>query len=400
MDADDVSVREARIYGEPEQRRLVHRLREANQRLILSSVENRRLAEEARRRVAELDAIFSSMVDPVVVFDRNWVSILANRAALSSAGFDLVGLDGVTMTARLSVRRPDGKPLGRDEYPVTRAMRGEWVKALPVLCTNAAGVDYSLLISASPLTVGDQTAGVVLAARDITELARTEKERERLLQEIDAQRVLLRAVVDNAPAAIAVLDGRELRVKWANDSFRQFLHEEYRDADLAGLPLRDIMSGVAKCGVLDVFPRVVAAGRPLTEQGCEHLTPAGSVTYWNWTVLPLPVPNGDQPDFLMLVTDVTDQVVARKGMEEYVSLVSHDLRSPLTALMGQTQMLQRHLMQKGLEREAKGAESILKSAKRMSAMIDDLVESVRLEAGQVELQRQAVDLCQLLCDLL
>lgn len=539
MSADDVSVEEAGGYDRRDKPGLVRRLREANQQLVLTSVESRRLAEEARGRAAELEAVFSSIVDPVMVLDRNGVAILANRAAYSYSGFDLVGVDVSTVFARLSVRHEDGRPITKDELPVVGRAGADWSRPVPIHCTNAEGIDCSLLMSASPLMVGDRTAGVVLVGHDVTERVRAEKEREGLLHQIDTQRALLRAMVDNAPAAIAMVDSRELRVKWGNDTFRQFVDERYRDVDLTGLHLGDIIPGAAECGVFKVFSRVAELGHPLTEQGHLHEIPSRGRTYWNWTVLPLPGPSGDQLDFMLLGTDVTEQVAARKQMEElaaqarrradelqavlqqmpgavviveapsgevilanrqveeivpgglrafarcgepthfqvcssdgrpsrledflfrpiwtgevvageeiefrrgdgawrtlhvnsapirdrdgrivagivtfhdvteqkqverfqkeYVSLISHDLRNPLTALMGQAQLLQRLLMQRGLERESKSAEWILKAARRMGAMIEDLVESVRLGAGQVELRRQQVDLCQLLSDLL
>ncbi|MCL4369630.1 MAG: ATP-binding protein [Chloroflexi bacterium] len=239
-------------------------------------------------------------------------------------------------------------------------------------------------------------------------------EQERLIREIETQRRLLRAVVDNAPAAIAVLDGQGLRVKLANEAFRQFLDEPHRQVDITGLPIHEIIPEAATCGVLKVFGRVATAGRPLVDAAHEHVGFARGVTYWNWTVLPIPTGESGDLDFMMLVTEVTDHVLARKSTEEvaaqasqraqelqeYISLISHDLRSPLTALMGQTQMLQRDLVRHGQEREAKSAEFILKSAKRMNGMIQDLVESARLEAGQLELQRQPMDVCHLLSDLL
>ncbi len=239
-------------------------------------------------------------------------------------------------------------------------------------------------------------------------------EQERRIREIEADRQLLHAVMDNAPAAMAVLDGLGLRVKLANEAFRQFVDEPHRQGDIVGLSIQELLPETATCGVLKVFNRVAAAGRPMMEAAHEHVGFSRGVTYWNWTVLPILTGDSGELDFMMLVTEVTDQVLARKReadlasqarkrareLQEYVSLISHDLRSPLTALLGQTQMLQRDLVRHGQEKEAKSAEFILKSARRMSSMIQDLVESARLETGQLELQRQPIDLGLLISDLL
>jgi two-component system phosphate regulon sensor histidine kinase PhoR len=67
--------------------------------------------------------------------------------------------------------------------------------------------------------------------------------------------------------------------------------------------------------------------------------------------------------------------------------------------MGQGEWLRRLLEQKGLQRETNSVESMLRSARRMRAMIEDLVETARLESGGLELHKEVVDLTQLACDV-
>ncbi len=81
--------------------------------------------------------------------------------------------------------------------------------------------------------------------------------------------------------------------------------------------------------------------------------------------------------------------------DEYISLISHDLRNPLTAVMGQGQFLQRQLSQLGLQQEAHTAGVIVRNAKRMGAMLEDLMESVRLESSEVDLRVEQCDLVRL-----
>jgi PAS domain S-box-containing protein len=85
--------------------------------------------------------------------------------------------------------------------------------------------------------------------------------------------------------------------------------------------------------------------------------------------------------------------------EEFVSLITHDLRNVLTSTIGHSDWLRRLLLHKDLEREAKSAEAILASGKRLSLMLEELAESSRLESGQTELALAPVDLRQLLAEL-
>ncbi|MHB0868677.1 MAG: MEDS domain-containing protein [Chloroflexota bacterium] len=97
--------------------------------------------------------------------------------------------------------------------------------------------------------------------------------------------------------------------------------------------------------------------------------------------------------------DVTELRHLEEMREEYVSLISHDLRNPLTALLGHSQFLQRQLARRGLEQDSHSVDLIVRNARRMSSMIQDLVESVRLESGYMDLQKEPTDILRLIHDV-
>ncbi len=87
--------------------------------------------------------------------------------------------------------------------------------------------------------------------------------------------------------------------------------------------------------------------------------------------------------------------------EDTTRIISHDLRQPLTIIRAQAQLLERNLASGGPKQLAQNsAESIDTSARRMNSMIQDLVDSARLESGQLVLSRQAIDLHAYIADLL
>ena len=83
--------------------------------------------------------------------------------------------------------------------------------------------------------------------------------------------------------------------------------------------------------------------------------------------------------------------------EDYVRIASHDLRAPLTTILGHAQMIERTPDRVGLVR--KSAEAIATGTRQMNRMIQDLVDATRLETGQLRLERRPVDLRQYLLDL-
>ena len=87
-----------------------------------------------------------------------------------------------------------------------------------------------------------------------------------------------------------------------------------------------------------------------------------------------------------------------EARDDLVRMISHDLRTPLSAVYTQA-----HLLRRGKdtpEKVVERAHSIERSCERMSGMIQDLVEATLLEAGQLPLARAPVDLAALLPELL
>ncbi|MGH2458504.1 MAG: sensor histidine kinase [Chloroflexota bacterium] len=86
--------------------------------------------------------------------------------------------------------------------------------------------------------------------------------------------------------------------------------------------------------------------------------------------------------------------------EEYIHTISHDLRAPLAIIQGHA-----HLLESELPRSRRGGpdqrsiDAILKGVHRMNAMLQDLVDSARLEAGQLHLNPELVDLSAFVYDL-
>lgn len=92
---------------------------------------------------------------------------------------------------------------------------------------------------------------------------------------------------------------------------------------------------------------------------------------------------------------------AEEAKRDYVALIAHDLRSPLTAVQGQAQALQRRSQRKGNSDSADvgSLAAIVANTRRMAAMIEDLLESSQLESGVLLLRRTPIDLSRLAAEV-
>ncbi|HEX9402599.1 MAG TPA: HAMP domain-containing sensor histidine kinase [Anaeromyxobacter sp.] len=84
--------------------------------------------------------------------------------------------------------------------------------------------------------------------------------------------------------------------------------------------------------------------------------------------------------------------------EDLLHVVSHDLRAPLGALVGQAAMLRKRSDRDAFAKAR--VEAILRCASRMDAMIEDLLDAARTESHQLRLEVGPVDVGTYLSELL
>jgi PAS domain S-box-containing protein len=91
---------------------------------------------------------------------------------------------------------------------------------------------------------------------------------------------------------------------------------------------------------------------------------------------------------------------ALEARDEFLSMASHDLRSPLTALRLQLDAMRKDMQQGGdatrsREKLVARVESMVRQTDRMLHMMDALMDVTRMTAGRLELRRQELDLVEL-----
>lgn len=132
--------------------------------------------------------------------------------------------------------------------------------------------------------------------------------------------------------------------------------------------------------------------------------PDGSERFYLTSAVPLRTA-GQLDGAVVILHDITEraQLLATaeatlQARDALMALISHDLKNPLTAVLGQAQLLRRRL--KGGEvdpaRLLRGIESVESAARQMYALLDELLDLARLQAGRsLPLSCQSLDLVAL-----
>ena len=88
------------------------------------------------------------------------------------------------------------------------------------------------------------------------------------------------------------------------------------------------------------------------------------------------------------------------GLEDLLLSVSHDLRNPLTVIIGHAQLLQRLHARAGISDQGRSLETIIAVAQRMNMMIQDILDCARSQSGRLQCRPRSIDLSQFLHALL
>jgi signal transduction histidine kinase len=91
---------------------------------------------------------------------------------------------------------------------------------------------------------------------------------------------------------------------------------------------------------------------------------------------------------------------AARLKEDFISAAAHDLKTPLTTLVAQAQFLERRAeTQPTAPADLPGLRRIVREAKRLSALVLELLDASRLEQGKLVGEREPVDLVELARDV-
>jgi signal transduction histidine kinase len=95
-----------------------------------------------------------------------------------------------------------------------------------------------------------------------------------------------------------------------------------------------------------------------------------------------------------IAQDAAEQA-RRVAADELVTILAHDLRGPLTPLKGHADMIRRRAKREGHAANLHSAEAMLRVVGRLQRMIEDLLDTARLEQGLFTLAPGVVDLAEL-----
>jgi len=279
------------------------------------------------------------------------------------------------------------------------------------------GAFRDVILTTAPLNPYDPSAGNVVAIHDVTERKRTEaarRESERKYRELVqlANSIILRWTPDG-------------RILFLNEFGQRFFG--YTEAEICG---RHVIG--------TLVPETESNGRnlsPLMEEICanptafeqsvnENMRRNGERVWIAWTNKAVPAKQGQVAEILSIGTDITARRRAEEAIREvnvslerrvaertaelalardraegadrtksaFLATMSHELRTPLNSIIGFTGLLLRGLAGPLNAEQTKQLRMVKDSGQHLLALINDVLDISKIEAGQIEIANAPFDL--------
>lgn len=210
------------------------------------------------------------------------------------------------------------------------------------------------------------------------------------VRELQESRGRLSAVIDSMKDGLIVYDG-EGRVLRANAYLRS----------LFGLAQKEIegntASQVAKItGEPPLDVKHAAASRQ-EDPGADIIEVEGDrKRFVRRMVSPVVGDDSLLRGLVVIYQDITDQKEVEQLKDDFLSIASHELKTPLTSIMGYTQLLGRRLGHDGRKAGSEDVIDVIESqCRRMKRLVEDLLDVSRIERGTLQTSYAAVDLAEL-----
>jgi signal transduction histidine kinase/PAS domain-containing protein len=378
--------------------------------------------------------LFASMPDGLVVLDQNGLvtalnDIVPGLLALAAEGRDWIG--------RLFQRVVIGSPLEID-------LRALLIPPAPaatcsIVYQHEHGV-RAVELRLRPLYTHDRYAGSLLVVRDRTERAQMEQALDQRLNELmmisrlaraanaapatdDLVRAITRELIRLAPGERIVIG-----LLHPNDAALHLIVDEQRAAapTLAG----QVISG----NDFTLVQNVLRAGQPHVIRISEPLlagTAAQAILHQHGlrTVLVVPLVSQAEPLGAMFVGQADDQAItpdevrlfetvgelvteaivrtrlydqsqeAMRVKSTFLATITHELRSPLTSIIGFTDLLDRGFYGELAEGIHEPLAYIRRNSQTLLRLINDILDFSKMEAGQFTIELSPVDLVSVIEDV-
>ena len=255
---------------------------------------------------------------------------------------------------------------------------------------RADGSTIDVLLQATPMR--DET-GKIVASRSTWRDVTKQKEAERALA---SQEALYRTLIEAAPQVIWVADA-DGQVALLNKAWHEFSGRT--DEESLGTRWAEALHPEDLPDVLAKWERAYTHGETYSGE-CRFQAKDGSYETFIFIGAPVRDDSGKIINWVGINTNIVDRVqaeialqeakdsaeYANRAKSEFLATMSHELRTPLNAVIGFSEILRDEILGDINDEQKELVLDIHTSGNHLLAMINDILDLSKIEAGKMDLQ--------------
>jgi len=362
----------------------------------VENISERKLAEKKLlNERSKLELILDSAGDGIFGIDLEGKVTFINAEASRLLGFQEGELVGNDQHSIIHHSRADGTPYPIEDCPIHISLHdGKAHKRDDEVFWRKDGTSFQVEYASSPLLDNqDNVNGAVVVFRNITERIRIENETLKLKEQY-------RVTLDQMLEGCQILDF-DWRYIYLNAAAEK--HNQRPNQELLGQRYMDMWPGIESTEVFSVLTRCMDE-RTAHRMENEFLFPDGDKGWFELSIQPA------SEGILILSQDITERKryenvqIARLAAEEanrakslFVANMSHEIRTPMNAILGFAQILERDSSL--TVEQVQHIRTISRSGKHLLALINDILDMSKIEAGRTTLNPIVFSLHDFLNDL-
>jgi PAS domain S-box-containing protein len=200
-------------------------------------------------------------------------------------------------------------------------------------------------------------------------------------------------LVRNNPVAIVNIDA-DNHIRSCNPAFETLFG--YTEGEVKGQNLDTLVTTEGTLAEAQAFTTQALQQGRATSGNARRRRKDGS--FIDVEVLTIPViVGGERVGMMALYHDITELLTARREAEaanetksRFLASTSHELRTPLNAIIGYSEMLQEQAVEDGQDGYAADLGKIHSAGQHLLAVINDILDLSKIEAGKMELYLETV----------
>ncbi|PSJ16514.1 sensor histidine kinase [Nitrosomonas supralitoralis] len=371
-------------------------------------------AEHAERAIRESEAryVLASRATRDAIWDWNLVTnqILWNEAMHTEYGYSLEVMNGDATWWYEHIHPEDREHVVEAIHQIIESGEQNWHHEYRY--QRADGTYATVFDRGYVVHLNGKPVRMLGAMQDVSIRKEAEEKIKALHQQAEAVRQELRDFIEQSPAAMYMVKGPQHEFTLANSHYLKLVE---RGMDkLIGKTIREVFSESEDGWFLSLANRVYQTGVPFVGKEMPFRNPAGKECFLNVVYQAFRASDGKILGLLGFAHDVTEEVLARKKAEElatdlqvavqarddFLSIASHELKTPITSLKLQIQMISRSLMKSSVRNIPKGRlEKMLISSNRQIEMlvnlVDDLLDVSRIINGKLLMKPSLMNLADM-----